>query len=128
MSFIRCEKVKIMISIRMLLLNIYNHYRSHIKYQFFFGFLAVIISVILIIGGVAYFYMPRIIEDQFYQNMDDLNRQIIVNIDNDLTQMEQTSLMLNFEDDLKMVLDVDLNTGGVDTSSCKNNINDTELG
>ena len=52
-----------------------------------------------------------------YQYMDELSSQIIINISNNLSQMEQTSLMLNFEEDLKMVVDVDDETGNINSSS-----------
>jgi two-component system, sensor histidine kinase YesM len=106
-----------MIRVKEFLLYLLKHFRSHIRYQLFFTYIAVIMSVMLIIGGVIYYFVPRVIEENFYQYMDKLSSQIIINIGNELSQMEQTSLMLNFEEDLKMVLDVDTDTGNVNRSS-----------
>lgn len=103
--------------IKQLFLSVIKHLKSHIKYQLFFTYIAVIISVMLIIGGVIYYFVPKIIEKKFYRYTDELNRQIILNIGNDLSQVEQTSLMLNFEEDVKMVLDVDKDSGDINRDS-----------
>lgn len=99
------------------LLSIIRHFRSHIRYHMFFTYMAVIVSIMLIIVGVIFYFVPSIIEKKFYQYMDELSSQIIINISNDLSQMEQTSLMLNFEEDLKMVVDVDDETGDINNNS-----------
>jgi two-component system, sensor histidine kinase YesM len=102
-------------------LSILRYLKSHIKYQLFFTYMAVIMSAMLLIIGVVYYFVPRIIENKYYQYMDQLNKQIILNISNDLSELERTSMMLNFEEDLKMVLNVDPQTGEVnyDSSSYK---------
>lgn len=97
--------------------SVINYFKSHIKYQLFFTYMAVIMSAMLIITGVVYFFVPNVIEKKYYQYMDQLNRQIILNISNDLSELERSSMMLNFEDDLKMVLEADPNTGDINTAS-----------
>ena len=59
-----------MIRIKELLFNIFKHFRSHIRYQLFFTYLAVIASVMFIIGGVIFYFVPSIIEKKFYRYMD----------------------------------------------------------
>jgi len=103
--------------LKRLLASVFLYFKSHIKYQLFFAYVGIIMFLMLIMGGVIYNFVPSIIEKKFYEYMDEFNRQVIININNNFSQMEQTSLMLNFEEDLKMVLDVDPDTGDVNRNS-----------
>jgi two-component system sensor histidine kinase YesM len=95
---------------------------SRLKYQLFMTYMIIVCSILLITSIIFYNFFSNRNVEKYYQYMAQLNNQIILNLDNSINNLENTTFLVNYEDDL-----IALNTkNNTDHILDFNNINSKE--
>lgn len=79
-------------------------FKSHIVYKIFFTYIILVITLLFIISIIYYSFTSSTLSAQTQHNMKNLNEQIMINIDKMVENLEKTSFLVNYEDDLNILM------------------------
>ncbi len=78
--------------------NLLKAVNSHIRYQLFLSYVLVVVILLIVLGSSFYYLFTNIMITKYYQYMEQLNNQIILNLEKNIYDIERVSFTINFED------------------------------
>ena len=91
-------------TIKQLFESVLKRVYGHVKYQLFFTYMLVGIITLTTLGGVLLYVFTRDLTEKNFLYVEQLNNQILLNLESNLSDIQQDSFFINYDRDLYSII------------------------